>query len=148
MPDHQQAAIEAVIAEVKEHSWLTVPDEGSECACGFALTEFPLEYAGDAYWQHVASCLIAAAEPHLRKQVRAEVAAEIRASLPRDLAASAQYPDGWFSDMTGDLDIVVEVDEDMVPVGYGFELEAAAGTIDLHHLADIAARIAEGVDHA
>ena len=40
--------------------------------------------------------------------------------------------------------MLVEVDEDMVPVGYGFELEAATGTIDLHHLADIAARIAEG----
>ena len=26
--------------------------------------------------------------------------------------------------------------------------QAATGTIDLHHLADIAARIAEGVDHA
>ena len=69
-------------------------------------------------------------------------------SLPRDLAASAQDLDGWFSGMTGDLDIVVEVDEDMVPVGYGFELEAATGTIDLHHLADIAARIAEGGNHA
>ena len=90
---------------------------------------------------------IAAAEPHLRKQVRAEVAAEIRASLPRDLAASAQVLGGWFSGMTGDLNIVVEVDEDMVPVGYGFELEAATGTIDLHHLADIAARIAEGEPH-
>ena len=74
----------------------------------------------------------------------AEVAAEIRASLPRDLAVSTQDLDGWFSDMTGDLNIVVEVDEDMTPVGYGFELEAATGTIDLHHLADIAARIAEG----
>lgn len=73
MPDHQQDAIDAVIAEVKEHSWLTVPDEGSECACGFALTEFPLEYAGDAYWQHVASCLIAAAEPHLRKKWAEEI---------------------------------------------------------------------------
>ena len=90
-----------------------------------------------------AELAVAAAEPYLRKKVRAEVAAEIRASLPRDLAASAQDPGGWFSGMTGDLDIVVEVDEDLVPVGYGFELEAATGTIDLHHLADIAARIAE-----
>ena len=91
---------------------------------------------------------IHAAYPSIEKQVRAEVAAEIRASLPRDLAASTQDLDGWFSGMTGDLNIVVEVDEDMTPVGYGFELEAATGTIDLHHLADIAARIAEGVDHA
>ena len=86
---------------------------------------------------------IHAAYPAIEKQVRAEVAAEIRASLPRDLAASTQDLDGWFSDMTGGLNIVVEVDEDMTPVGYGFELEAATGTIDLHHLADIAARIAE-----
>ena len=38
---------------------------------------------------------------------------------------------------------MVEVDEDMTPVGYGFELEAATGTIDLHHLADIAATLKE-----
>ena len=71
-------------------------------------------------------------------------AARSRGRLARISAASAQDLDGWFSDMTGDLNIVVEVDEDMTPVGYGFELEAATGTIDLHHLADIAARIAEG----
>ena len=94
-----------------------------------------------------ARATIHAAYPAIEKQVRAEVAAEIRASLPRDLAASTQDLDGWFSGMTGDLNIVVEVDEDMTPVGYGFELEAATGTIDLHHLADIAARIAEGADH-
>lgn len=91
-----------------------------------------------------ARATIHAAYPAIEKQVRAEVAAEIRASLPRDLAASTQDLDGWFSGMTGDLNIVVEVDEDMTPVGYGFELEAATGTIDLHHIADIAARIAEG----
>ena len=45
---------------------------------------------------------IHAAYPAIEKQVRAEVAAEIRASLPRDLAASAQDLDGWFSDMTDD----------------------------------------------
>ena len=82
----------------------------------------------------------------IEKQVRAEVAAEIRASLPRDLAASTQDLDGWFSGMTGDLNIVVEVDEDMTPVGYGFELEAATGTIDLQHIAAYAARIAEGAE--
>ena len=130
MTDHQQAAIEAA-AEAMATDWN--PDRDP------VMTAIFRDYSVSA---------IAAAEPHLRKQVRAEVAAEIRASLPRDLAASAQYPDGWFSDMTGDLDIVVEVDEDMVPVGYGFELEAATGTIDLHHLADIAARIAEGGNHA
>jgi hypothetical protein len=94
MTDHQQAAIDAVIAEVKEHSWLTVPDEGSECACGFALTEFPLEYAGDAYWQHVASCLIAAAEPHLRKKWAEELVERIGAS---SLGAPLRIdPDGTF----------------------------------------------------
>ena len=94
----------------------------------------------------LAEAAATAAYPAIEKQVRAEVAAEIRASLPRDLAAGTQDLDGWFSDMTGDLNIVVEVDEDMTPVGYGFELEAATGTIDLHLLADIAARIAEGAE--
>ena len=126
MTDHQQAAIEAA-AEAMATDWN--PDRDP------VLTAILRDYSVSA---------IAAAEPHLRKKVRAEVAAEIRASLPRDLAASTQDLDGWFSGMTGDLNIVVEVDEDMVPVGYGFELEAATGTIDLHHLADIAARIAEG----
>ena len=64
--------------------------------------------------------------------------------LPEEAIERATKQYGWFSGMTGDLNIVVEVDEDMTPVGYGFELEAATGTIDLHHLADIAARIAEG----
>ena len=126
MTDHQQAAIDAA-AEVMATDGN--PDRDP------VLTAIFRDYSVSA---------IAAAEPYLRKKVRAEVAAEIRASLPRDLAASAQDLGGWFSDMTGDLKIVVEVDEDMTSVGYCLELEAATGTIDLHHLADIAARIAEG----
>ena len=126
MTDHQQAAIEAAEDALRADIWDGDPEDITPTM------------------GREAELAVAAAEPHLRKKVRAEVAAEIRASLPRDLAASTQDLDGWFSDMTGGLNIVVEVDEDMTPVGYGFELEAATGTIDLHHLADIAARIAEG----
>ena len=126
MTDHQQAAIEAAEDALRADIWDGDPED------------IPPTMGREA------ELAVAAAEPHLRKKVRAEVAAEIRASLPRDLAASTQDLDGWFSDMTGGLNIVVEVDEDMTPVGYGFELEAATGTIDLHLLADIAARIAEG----
>ena len=126
MTDYQQAAIEAAEDALRADIWDGDPEDIPPTM------------------EREAELAVAAAEPHLRKKVRAEVAAEIRASLPRDLAASAQDLDGWFSDMTGDLNIVVEVDEDMTPVGYGFELEAATGTLDLHHLADIAARIAEG----
>ena len=126
MTDHQQAAIEAAEDALRADIWDGDPEDITPTM------------------GREAELAVAAAEPHLRKKVRAEVAAEIRASLPRDLAASTQDLDGWFSDMTGDLNIVVEVDEDMTPVGYGFELEAATGTIDLHLLADIAARIAEG----
>ena len=126
MTDHQQAAIEAAEDALRADIWDGDPED------------IPPTMGREA------ELAVAAAEPYLRKKVRAEVAAEIRASLPRDLAASTQDLDGWFSDMTGGLNIVVEVDEDMTPVGYGFELEAATGTIDLHLLADIAARIAEG----
>ena len=111
------------------------------------LPEEAVERATKQYaWSGRMSDALKAAYPAIEKQVRAAIAAEIRASLPRDLAASTQDLDGWFSDMTGGLNIVVEVDEDMTPVGYGFELEAATGTIDLHLLADIAARIAEGAE--
>ena len=126
MTDHQQAAIEAAEDALRADIWDGDPEDITPTM------------------GREAELAVAAAEPHLRKKVRAEVAAEIRASLPRDLAASTQDLDGWFSDMTGGLNIVVEVDEDMTPVGYGFELEAATGTIDLQLLADIAARIAEG----
>ena len=129
MTDHQQAALTAMQDEIY-----------MQLNCQYGDFSAPSNEEVKA--------ILAAAYPAIEKQVRAEVAAEIRASLPRDLAASTKDLDGWFSDMTGDLNIVVEVDEDMTPVGYGFELEAATGTIDLHHLADIAARIAEGVDHA
>ena len=127
MTDHQQAALTAMQDEIYR-----------QLNCQYGDFNIPSNEEVKA--------ILAAAEPHLRKKVRAEVAAEIRASLPRDLAASTQDRDGWFSGMTGDLNIVVEVDEDMTPVGYGFELEAATGTIDLHLLADIAARIAEGAE--
>ena len=126
MTDHQQAAIEAAAEALRADIWDGDPED------------IPPTMGREA------ELAVAAAEPHLRKKWAAEVAAEIRASLPRDLAAGTQDLGGWFSDMTGDLNIVVEVDEDMTPVGYSFELEAATGTIDLHHLADIAARIAEG----
>ena len=127
-----------------------LPEEAIEAGARALHAEFSRAYGiRGTIWDDYkleARATIHAAYPAIEKQVRAEVAAEIRASLPRDLAASTQDLDGWFSDMTGGLNIVVEVDEDMVPVGYGFELEAATGTIDLHLLADIAARIAEGAE--
>ena len=127
MTDHQQAALTAMQDEIYR-----------QLNCQYGDFNTPSNEEVKA--------ILAAAYPAIEKQVRAEVAAEIRASLPRDLAASAQVLGGWFSGMTGDLNIVVEVDEDMAPVGYGFELEAATGTIDLQHIAAYAARIAEGAE--
>ena len=95
MTDHQQAALTAMQDEIYR-----------QLNCQYGDFNTPSNEEVKA--------ILAAAEPHLRKKVRAEVAAEIRASLPRDLAASTQDLGGWFSGMTGDLDIVVEVDEDMV----------------------------------
>lgn len=128
-----QEAIEAAAQSIYETSWY-----------GYVFLRWgEIAEANKIFYRQRAAACLAEVLPAIEKQVRAEVAAEIRASLPRDLAASAQDPGGWFSGMTGDLNIVVEVDEDMTPFGYSFELEAATGTIDLHHLADIAARIAE-----
>ena len=38
--DHQQAAVEAMIEEAKNHRWLTIPDERQECDCGFVISAF------------------------------------------------------------------------------------------------------------
>ena len=64
--DHQQAAVEAMIEEAKNHRWLTIPDERQECDCGFVISAFPLEYGEDAYKSHVAEANLTAATPHLR----------------------------------------------------------------------------------
>ena len=64
--DHQQAAVEAMIEEAKNHRWLTIPDERQECDCGFVISAFPLECGKDAYKSHVAQAALTAATPHLR----------------------------------------------------------------------------------
>ena len=66
--DHQQAAVEAMIEEAKNHRWLTIPDERQECDCGFVISAFPLEYGEDAYKSHVAEAALTAATPHLRAE--------------------------------------------------------------------------------
>ena len=66
--DYQQAAVEAMIEEAKNHRWLTIPDERQECDCGFVISAFPLEYGGDAYKSHVAEAALTAATPHLRAE--------------------------------------------------------------------------------
>lgn len=71
--DHQQAAVEAMIEEAKNHRWLTIPDERQECDCGFVISAFPLEYGEDAYKSHVAEAALTAATPHLRAEFIAEV---------------------------------------------------------------------------
>ena len=71
--DHQQAAVEAMIEEAKNHRWLTIPDERQECDCGFVISAFPLEYGEDAYKSHVAETALAAATPHLRAGMADEI---------------------------------------------------------------------------
>ena len=66
--DYQQAAVEAMIEEAKNHRWLTIPDERQECDCGFVISAFPLEYGKDAYKSHVAEAALTAAAPHLRAE--------------------------------------------------------------------------------
>ena len=79
--DHQQAAVEAMIEEAKNHRWLTIPDERQECDCGFVISAFPLEYGKDAYKSHVAEAALTAAAPHLRAAWEQEMAEKIRAKF-------------------------------------------------------------------
>ena len=76
--DHQQAAVEAMIEEAKNHRWLTIPDERQECDCGFVISAFPLEYGEDAYKSHVAENVLTAAAPHLRAAWGQELARAVK----------------------------------------------------------------------
>lgn len=76
--DHQQAAVEAMIEEAKNHRWLTIPDERQECDCGFVISAFPLEYGEDAYKSHVAETALTAAAPHLRAAWEQEMARAVK----------------------------------------------------------------------
>ena len=79
--DHQQAAVEAMIEEAKNHRWLTIPDERQECDCGFVISAFPLEYGEDAYKSHVAEANLTAAAPHLRAAWAADLVEKLKAEI-------------------------------------------------------------------
>ena len=74
MTDYQQA-VEAAARAIDEHDWMTTGDE-SLCACGEVLKP-SLEYAGDAYRSHLAEIALTSALPHIEKEIRAQVAADI-----------------------------------------------------------------------
>ena len=76
MTDHQQAAIEAAAEALRADIWDGYPED------------IPPTMGREA------ELAVAAAEPHLRKQVRAEVAAEIRASLHHLADIAARIAEG------------------------------------------------------
>ena len=80
--------------------------------------------------------ILAAALPHIEKEIRAQVAAELRGELPVQLAETAGSDTGWLSDLQY---VSPETSADFERV----ELPTC-GSIDIAHIAEHAARIAEG----
>ena len=87
--------------------------------------------------------IITAALPAIEKEIRAQVAAELRGELPVQLAETAQSPSGWLSDAQVWLP---EPDALYERIGLVCDGLGGVSAIDLHHIAEHAARIAEGVE--
>ena len=79
--------------------------------------------------------------PHIEKEIRAQVAAEIRDDLPIQLAETAGSDTGWLYDMSDWGPCPSEGNEH---VDFRDENGFNIGSIDLHLIAGITAGIAEG----
>lgn len=120
-------------------TWYTEGDEDlgwSELLNDFGpVTDIPPVKVGD---------VLTAALPAIEKQIREQVAAELRGELPVQLAETAGSDTGWLYDMSDWGPCQSEWSEhvDFVDEN-GFRI----GSIDLHLIAGIAARIAKGSIH-
>ena len=75
-------------------------------------------------------------------ELRAEIAAELRGELPVQLAETAQSPSGWLSDAE---ELYPKADPSHEYVWLmSYDDSHSLGSIDISHIAEHAARIAEG----
>ena len=126
-----QEAIEAAAQSIYETSWYgDVPLRWGEMA----------EDSKIFYRQRAAACL-AEALPAIEKEIRAQVGQEIYDKLPVKLGETAASEYGWLSDLQY-VSPKTSADFEMVELSY------VGGSIDISHIAEHAAQIAEGANHA
>ena len=125
---------------------MTIPEEAVE-----AVAKVHYEYVcSDSDWNSTkfkelyrwrALAYLEAALPAIEKEIRAQVAAEIRDELPVQLAETADSPSGWLSDAQ-----VWLPEPDALYERIDLVSDCAGGvcSIDIHHIAEHAAKIAEG----
>ena len=135
-------AVEAAAKAIEFHHDWAYEGEGICCMdCGsrlegFVPGKYPLHHS--AVIRHQAQLALEAALPAIEKEIRAQVAAELRGELPVQLAETAGSDTGWLSDMQ-DLGPKADSSNERIDLVSG-----VVGSIDLYHITEHAARIAEG----
>ena len=135
-------AVEAAANAIEFHHDWAYEGEGICCMdCGsrlegFVPGKYPLHHS--AVIRHQAQLALEAALPAIEKEIRAQVAAELRGELPVQLAETAGSDTGWLSDMQ-DLGPKADSSNERIDLVSG-----VVGSIDLYHIAEHAARITEG----
>ena len=145
-----QEAVEAAARAIEFHHYWGYEGDGICCmGCGIRLEGLvPCNYdlRRSAVRRHQAQLALTAALPHIEKEIRAQVAAELRGELPVQLAETAQSPSGWLSDAE-ELHPKADPSHEYVWL-MSYNYTHSLGSIDISSVAEHAATIAEGVDHA
>ena len=119
---------------------MTIPEEAVEAA---VLAMDGASLCGCTDCQRVTALnIITAALPAIEKEIRAQVAAELRGELPVQLAETAQSPSGWLADAE-ELHPKADPSHEYVWL-MSYDDSHSLGSIDISHIAEHAARIAEG----
>ena len=135
-------AVEAAAKAIEFHHDWAYEGEGICCMdCGsrlegFVPGKYPLHHS--AVIRHQAQLALEAALPAIEKEIRAQVAAELRGELPVQLAETAGSDTGWLSDMQ-QWGPKADSSNERIDLVSG-----VVGSIDLYHIAEHAARITEG----
>ena len=123
-----------------------IPQEALEAACNaFQRPNRMLVNTSDGNLKGRLEAAFEVALPHIEKEIRAQVAAELRGELPVQLAETAESDTGWLYDMSDWGPCPSEGNEH---VDFRDENGFNIGSIDLHLIAAIAAGIAEGTNNA
>ena len=122
---------------------MTIPQEAIEAA---VLAMDGASLCGCTDCQRVTALnIITAALPAIEKEIRAQVAAELRGELPVQLAETAQSRSGWLS---GAQVWLPEPDALYGRIDLVCDCGGGVCSIDISHIAEHAARIVEGGEHA